>query len=97
MRRYCKAYHLCDLRQFRGWKEIAEENEPELTDESICYLWDDFTVVRSPVQEKGILFNEVTSDWQTFCQQDLHFNIPEDIQRADQSNIIEAAKEPQNI
>src|SRR5690242_13740070 len=69
MRRYCKAYHLRDLRQFHAWKEAPQEDGSELTDETICYLWDDFVVVKSPVQEKGIIFDEVTPDWQAFCRQ----------------------------
>ncbi len=73
MRKYCKAYKLADLRQFSGWSEKGEENEPELTDESICYIWDDFVVVRSPVQEKGVVFDAVTPEWREFCATTLHF------------------------
>ena len=47
IRKYCKAYHLKDLRQFSSWIEKLEENEPELSDDDIVYLWDDFTVVKS--------------------------------------------------
>ena len=93
MRRYCKAYHLSDLRQFSGWQETTDESEPELTDETICYLWDDFTVVRSPIQEKGIIFADVTPEWQTFCKQTLLFEIPADLRQEDQSDVIEATQE----
>ncbi len=85
MRKYCKAYHLRDLRQFSDWKEIKEENEPELTDETVCYLWDDFTVVRSPVQAGGTIFDTITPEWQSFCETTLHFVIPEDLRYAYQS------------
>lgn len=82
-KKYCKAYYLKDLRVFSNWSEKREENEPELVDESIVYLWDDFTVVRSPIiSEKGIVFDEITSDWQTFCQAALQFEIPEDLRFA---------------
>lgn len=27
MRKYCKAYHLGDLRQFPGWKETTEQSD----------------------------------------------------------------------
>ena len=82
MRHYCKAYKLGDLRQFNGWSEKREENEVELTDESICYLWDDFIVVRSPVQDKGVVFDTVTPEWREFCTTTLHFEIPEDLRYA---------------
>jgi hypothetical protein len=82
MRKYCKAYKLGDFRQFGGWSEKSEENEPELSDETICYLWDDFVVVRSPVQEKGVLFDTVTPEWREFCVTTLHFEIPEDLRYA---------------
>ncbi len=83
MHKYCKAYHLKDLRQFHNWTEKHEENEEELSDDSVVYLWDDFTVVRSPViPDKGLLFNEITPEWQAFCQEVLKFEIPEDLRYA---------------
>jgi len=82
MRKYCKAYHLKDLRQFGGWAEKHEEEGSELTDDSIVYLWDDFTVVKSPVQSKGVLFDEITPEWQDFCKTILKFEIPEDLRYA---------------
>lgn len=82
MRKYCKAYHLKNLRQFSGWTEQSTEQEPELTDDDICYLWDDFIVVRSPVQEQGVIFDRVTPEWQEFCKTTLHFEIPEDLRYA---------------
>jgi len=82
MRKYCKAYKLADVRQFSGWVEKREENEVELTDDSICYVWDDFTVVKSPVQEKGAIFDNVTPEWREFCATTLRFEIPEDLRYA---------------
>jgi len=83
LRKYCKAYHLKDLRQFSNWTEKREENEPELSDDDVVYLWDDFTVVRSPViPNKGLIFDEVTPEWQDFCKTALNFEIPEDLRYA---------------
>ena len=82
IRKYCKAYYLKDLRQFHGWTEKREDNESELTEEDVVYLWDDFTVVRSPVLPGGVIFDEVTPQWQEFCQATLHFEIPEDLRYA---------------
>lgn len=83
IRKYCKAYYLKDLRQFRTWAEKPEENAPELSDDDVVYLWDDYTVVRSPIiPDKGLLFDSVTSEWQEFCQTKLKFEIPEDLRYA---------------
>lgn len=82
MRKYCKAYHLKDLRQFPSWSAYQKEDE-ELTDESIVYLWDDFTVVKSPVlADQGEIWHNATPEWETFCKETLHFEIPEDLRYA---------------
>ncbi len=79
-RTYCKAYHLKDFRQFPGWSEQAKAGEADLADDAIVYLWDDFTVVQTPIgTETGLLWDQVTPDWQEFCQTTLHFEIPEDL------------------
>lgn len=82
MHKYCKAYHLKDLRQFPAWGAQNQEDE-ELTDETIVYLWDDFTVVKSPVlANQGVLWQSVTPEWEAFCHETLHFEIPEDLRYA---------------
>lgn len=83
LRKYCKAYYLKDLRQFSGWTEKSEADESALTDEDVVYLWDDFTVVRSPViPDKGLVFDTITPEWQAFCTTTLQFAIPEDLRYA---------------
>ncbi|MBA2283893.1 MAG: hypothetical protein H0W02_00270 [Ktedonobacteraceae bacterium] len=82
MRKYCKAYRLGDVRQFSGWVEKRNEQDDMLPDETICYLWDDFTVVTSPVQDTGALFVSSTPEWRTFCVTTLQFAIPEDLRYA---------------
>jgi len=82
IRKYCKAYYMKDLRQFDGWTENRGDNESNLTDEDVVYLWDDFVVVRSPVLPGGMIFDEVTPQWRQFCQTTLHFEIPEDLRYA---------------
>jgi len=83
IKKYCKAYHLRDLRQYSNWTERNDDNEPELTDDTVVYLWDDFTVVKSPViPNKGLLFDAVTPAWQDFCKTTLKFEIPEDLRYA---------------
>ena len=82
IRKYCKAYYLKDLRAYSGWTEKHQDNESELADEDVVYLWDDFIVVRSPVLPGGVIFDEVTPQWQDFCQTALQFEIPEDLRYA---------------
>lgn len=83
LRKYCRAYHLKDMRAFRNWTEKRKEDEAELSDDDVVYLWDDFTVVRSPViPDKGLIFDDITAEWQNFCKEMLHFEIPEDLRSA---------------
>lgn len=76
MRNYCKAYKLRELRQFSGWVEQSSEQEAGLADDDIVYLWDDYSVARTPVQERGTLFEAVTPEWQAFCRSTLAFTLP---------------------
>jgi hypothetical protein len=83
MKKYCKAYHIGDLRRFDGWREQREDQEPELSDEAIVYVCDDLSVVRSPITpDKSIVFANITPAWQTFCQEELHFALPADLPQA---------------
>lgn len=82
MRKYCKAYHLRDLRQFNAWQEKRTANDQELSGDTIVYLWDDFTVVTSPIHKESVLFEHVTPEWQHFCTSVLQFEIPEDLRYA---------------
>lgn len=82
MRRYCKAYQLRDLRQFEGWQEKQNESGEPLSDEEVCYIWDDFTVVLSPIKDDHPLFDQVTPEWRAFCTTRLHFAIPADLTSA---------------
>jgi len=87
MRKYCKAYYLKDLRVFAGWAGTCKEEASLLTDDDVVYLWDDFTVVKSPViPDDGLLFDAVNPEWQEFCKATLHFEIPEDLRYAYESS-----------
>ncbi len=76
MQKYCKAYLLEEVRQYPQW----EENKQYVAkDQQVCYLWDDFTVVTSPIRKESIIFDRVSSEWITFCQTMLKFQIPSDL------------------
>jgi hypothetical protein len=79
MREYSKAYHLKDLRAYSNWQEKDREDKDELTDESIVYLQDNFTVVKDVFEEEDYIFDAVTDEWKTFCAEQLKFEIPEDL------------------
>lgn len=81
MRRYCKAYHLRDLQQFQGWEELASHDHNAASD-AIVYLWDDYTVARSPIHHDSSIVAQTSPRWQEFCTQALKFVIPTDIQTA---------------
>jgi hypothetical protein len=83
MHKYCKAYHLKDLRSFASWKELPVADGDDLTEDAVVYLWDDFTVVKSPVlADQGTIWNNVTPEWELFCKEVLQFEIPEDVRYA---------------
>ncbi len=84
MRKYCKAYYARQVKQFSGWSDEMHESARELDDNDIVYLWDDFSLVRSPVTSTAdqVLFDRVTPQWQQFCTDVLQFTIPEDLRYA---------------
>lgn len=95
MGKYCKAYLLKDLRVFSEWTEASQNARPEasegenrdgtnqnprqLTDESIVYLQENLTVTDDVFQDEYILFDKVTSAWETFCREGLQFALPDDL------------------
>lgn len=92
-RPYCKAYYLKDLRKFEAWSERepegvegngdagGDDEEPRwpLTDESIVYLHQDFTVTRDMWHGEEVIYDDVTPKWRKFCEKKLEFAIPEDL------------------
>ena len=90
-RKYCKAYHLRDLRRFPVWAESkinwkengdggsGSDSEDALTDDSIVYLHQDLTVTKSMWHNENVIFNQVTPQWEEFCTQVLTFKVPDDL------------------
>lgn len=89
-RPYCKAHYLRDLRKFPDWSEKEPSSEAgdadtgdgdasELTDDSIVYIHQDFTVTRSMWHGEDVVFDDVTPEWQRFCEVELEFAVPEDL------------------
>jgi hypothetical protein len=92
MKQYCKAYLLDALRQFPGWSEPAESEGGSLSDEDVCFVWDDFTVqIHSPFPESKYIVEQVTPEWQAFCEQTLEFSIPDDLKHAYEDTVEQPA------
>lgn len=90
MGKYCKGYLAKDLRAYSGWtentanvrKEKKEvdgkevEVDAPLTDESVLYLQENYTVTHDVFKDQYILFDNVTDEWKAFCHGTLGFEIP---------------------
>jgi hypothetical protein len=77
-RPYCKAYVLTELRQFSGWKELASD----LATDTIVFVHQDLSVTRSMFHGKDIIFDNLTTAWQNFCENQLAFTVPSDLDLA---------------
>ncbi|MCB1033749.1 MAG: hypothetical protein KDD47_07940 [Acidobacteria bacterium] len=77
MRKYSKAYYLKDLRSYDGWKELERSDGDELSDETIVYLQDNYTVVKDVFDEEDYIFSDVDDTWMSFCKEKLEFEIPD--------------------
>lgn len=97
MGKYCRAYVLCDLRQYPDWFENSnaarrtdEKGEPlalprVLTDDSLVYIQENLVVTDDIYRDENVIFDAVTPEWCAFCTQVLGFTIPEDV-AASESN-----------
>jgi|SRR6185437_888833 len=91
-RKYCMAYRRASLRAFSGWKEKeTKKTEPAITDETILYLHQDYSVTKSIVHNEGVIFDEVTAEWKSFCTTFLKFKVPDELE------LICSLTETQNV
>lgn len=101
---YARAYLLRDLRKFSDWREEkinwketvpASENgnSPELSDDDVVFLHQDFTVTHLIWPGENVIFNQVTPEWLGFCAQELEFKVPDalDLIASDRTANAEAA------
>ena len=90
LRNYAKAYLLQELRKFSGWreekinwKETVPSNENgsvrELSDSDVVFLHQDFTVTQLIWPGENVIFNQPTPEWQEFCEQELQFRVPTEL------------------
>lgn len=75
---YCRAYPITELRQFSDWHELLSG----LTEDAIVFMHQDLSVTRSMFHGKDVLFNNISSSWNTFCKNQLAFAVPTDLELA---------------
>ena len=83
-RKYCKAYHMSDFRQFAGWSESRinwkkSADDAEFADDDVVFLHEDYTVTQSIWSNENVIYNDVTPEWQNFCNTVLEFKVPDDL------------------
>jgi hypothetical protein len=86
-RKYCKAYYLKDLRGYPGWSESrinwqekAENgNGEDFTDEKVVFIHQDLTVTESVWHNENVIFKNIDSAWEEFCEHPLNFKVPDDL------------------
>lgn len=83
-RKYCKAYHMSDFRQFGGWSENRinwkkSADDAEFADDDVVFLHEDYTVTQSIWSNENVIYNDVTPEWQDFCNTVLEFKVPDDL------------------
>lgn len=90
MGRYCKAYSIKKLREFKGWSEKAQntrkdkktidgkevEENRTLTDDDYLYLQENYVVTDGSFKDENIIFDDVTPEWIDYCTTVLRFEIP---------------------
>ena len=93
--KYCKAYHLSDLRKFPSWsesrinwKENKDANKEKGSDDSdsasfaddkVVFIHQDFTVTEGVYQNENVIFNQAGEEWKQFCSASLGFKVPDDL------------------
>jgi ankyrin repeat protein len=93
-RPYCKAYHLRDLRQFPGWTESKinwkeskhggrQDNgatqDKETPQDEVVFIHEDLTVTQSMWRAENVIFDQISPEWQEFCEKTLNFRVPDDL------------------
>jgi len=88
--KYCKAYHLEDLRKYPAWsesrinwkekKDVSNDGDDSpFTDDKLVFIHQDFTVTESVYYNENVIFNSVDSAWKEFCANSLKFKVPDDL------------------
>lgn len=75
---YCKAYRLKDFEQFANWEEKRIKGpDAESSEDEVAFLHHDYSVSQSIWSNENVIFNDVTPEWQHFCNSVLGFKVPD--------------------
>lgn len=88
--RYCRAYHLKELRKFKNWSEsrinwVDKGREKKLSGngefagDKIVFIHHDFTVTETTLRNENVIFNRVGEPWRQFCLTALGFRPPDEL------------------
>ena len=89
--RYCKAYSIHQLRTFSGWSEKSEkvrrkektvdqgeeEVDGQRTEDRFLFVQENHVVTDGIFIDENIVFDDITPEWQSFCQDTLKFQVPQ--------------------
>jgi hypothetical protein len=110
MGKYCKAYLLSQLREYKNWeetnenarvdenKEGDESNTPrELRDDSILYIQENYIVTDGIFLDENIIFDKVSDEWKSYCENELNFSIPDYVHEMASENKPSEIEETQDV
>lgn len=106
MGRYCKAYLVSDLQKYEGWDpdlDALRQPEPEkpdeeieerteLQDDDILYVQEDLIVTDGIFKDEHVVFSDDSDAWKTFCEEEIGFEIPEDVREISRAAEEEAGE-----
>jgi hypothetical protein len=72
---YCRAYLIGQLRAAPVW---PQHDGTDLAEDTVVYLHDDHTVTLGIWPGEDVLFAQVDPEWIAFCDEVLHFQVPDD-------------------
>jgi hypothetical protein len=82
-RKYCSAFHLKDLRRYPAWTENeitgTDPEAKQLNGDDVVFLHGDYSVTRSIWANEDVVFDKVTEEWKNFCNNELKFAVPDDL------------------
>ncbi len=80
---YCKAYPVEQLQAFTGWSAKLDEVKPAAAAEGdslehrYLFLQENLTVTEGIFLDEHVVFDQVTSEWEDFCRNQLRFEVPD--------------------
>ncbi len=77
---YCKAYQVRELQASPDWGGPEVE---EMSEDDICYIWEDLIVTKSCLEEERKPLFQVRDTWKEFCTSTLKFAVPDDLKERD--------------